>query len=248
MKSHKAIWEEAAKEFSKMVEDDVHRKLILNPSLIKLIGEVKGRTIIDAGCGEGYLARHLAKEGAEVLAIDFSHRLIEEAKNKTPQELNVKFEQIDLQKPLPYPSDSSHLIICSMVLMDLPKIDKTLKEFYRIAKVNGELIVSICHPSYTVPFIKMKRSVSDVFLGKEAPIEIISYPESAVVNRKVYGMAKKTPYIQRRISFYFNTIAEAGFVIKRVEEPILPERYKKKVPKLWHATKIPLFLLIKAVK
>lgn len=42
------------------------RTLTVDPHLLALLGDVIGRRVLDAGCGEGYLARILAARGARV--------------------------------------------------------------------------------------------------------------------------------------------------------------------------------------
>src|ERR1043166_5426284 len=54
---------------------------ILTPLLAQL-GAVTGQEVLDAGCGEGYLARILAARGARVTGVDLSPRLVELAGTK----------------------------------------------------------------------------------------------------------------------------------------------------------------------
>ena len=72
-------WENNAEASSGLIDGEgtPHHKKILNPCVEKLLGDVRGKKLLDAGCGEGYLARYYAKKGAEVTAIDLSQRLIE---------------------------------------------------------------------------------------------------------------------------------------------------------------------------
>jgi 2-polyprenyl-3-methyl-5-hydroxy-6-metoxy-1,4-benzoquinol methylase len=51
--------------------------------LLDLLGELDGRTVLDAGCGEGFLARVLAGRGARVTGVDLSPRLIGAARSPT---------------------------------------------------------------------------------------------------------------------------------------------------------------------
>ena len=53
---------------------DIHRVVLLNPTIFSLLGEVDGNHLLDAGCGEGYLSRLLVKKGARVTAVDFSQK------------------------------------------------------------------------------------------------------------------------------------------------------------------------------
>jgi len=44
-------------------EGDFARQYLLNPALFALVGDATGKKLLDAGCGEGYLCRLLAKKG-----------------------------------------------------------------------------------------------------------------------------------------------------------------------------------------
>src|SRR5215469_3907169 len=70
---------------------------ILTPLLAQL-GDVTGREVLDAGCGEGYLARILAARGAHVTGIDLSPRLIEMARAKDPDGA-INYRVADLSLP-----------------------------------------------------------------------------------------------------------------------------------------------------
>jgi ubiquinone/menaquinone biosynthesis C-methylase UbiE len=62
-----------------------HQHTIL-PALFALVGNVRGRTVYDVACGNGFLARKLISKGAkEVWASDISPRLIEIATTKYSQ-------------------------------------------------------------------------------------------------------------------------------------------------------------------
>ena len=68
--------------------------------LLDLIGDIAGRQVLDAGCGEGYLARALAARGAHVTGIDLSPRLIELARARDPAG-NIDYQVGDLSQPRP---------------------------------------------------------------------------------------------------------------------------------------------------
>lgn len=61
---------------------------ILTPSLLKLVGDVEGKTVLDLACGEGADSRRLKQRGAAgVLGVDISHemiRLAEQAEKHQP--------------------------------------------------------------------------------------------------------------------------------------------------------------------
>lgn len=57
-------------ELEKFGNGDFGRTEMLNPSIFQLIGDVKDKKILDAGCGNGYLSRILAEKGARVTGVE----------------------------------------------------------------------------------------------------------------------------------------------------------------------------------
>ncbi len=70
------------------------------PRMLEVLGDVSGQHVLDAGCGEGYLARVLADSGARVTGMDISPRLIEQARKKNPSG-DIDYRVADLSQPQP---------------------------------------------------------------------------------------------------------------------------------------------------
>src|SRR5882762_10163043 len=51
---------------------DKYRNELTDRAMLKAIGEPAGLAVLDAGCGEGYLSRILASNGATVTGVDSS--------------------------------------------------------------------------------------------------------------------------------------------------------------------------------
>ena len=54
------------------------------PVMLELLSELSGLAALDAGCGEGYLARIMAGRGARVTGVDISPRLVRLARDRDP--------------------------------------------------------------------------------------------------------------------------------------------------------------------
>lgn len=98
-------WDAFADTYSKNHNEqgDIHKEVFLNPTLFSLMGELKDKHILDAGCGEGYLSRLLSKSGSNVTAVDYSLRMIEIAQERTSVDLQIKYikgncEKLDMLK------------------------------------------------------------------------------------------------------------------------------------------------------
>jgi SAM-dependent methyltransferase len=78
---------------------DAYRQNIFNPALFPLIGNVEGKKILDAGCGNGYLSRLLAEKDAQVTGVDLSRSFIEIARRyEKKKPLGIRYEQANLAK------------------------------------------------------------------------------------------------------------------------------------------------------
>src|SRR5512142_1706611 len=52
-------------------------------AILKLVGSLSGKKVCDLACGEGYLSRILAEQGAVVTGVDISLKLLEHARQRT---------------------------------------------------------------------------------------------------------------------------------------------------------------------
>ncbi|HEY1619237.1 MAG TPA: methyltransferase domain-containing protein [Streptosporangiaceae bacterium] len=88
------------------------------PPLLDLLGDVRGRRVLDAGCGEGYLSRVLAARGALVTGADIAPSLVERARRKSPA--GIDYLVADLSEPQPGLAGSFDLVASYLVLNDVP--------------------------------------------------------------------------------------------------------------------------------
>src|SRR5690349_16192656 len=86
------------------IYDDEHNPLceIETPRVRELLGDVRGLSLCDLGCGTGRHAAALARDGADVTALDFSTGMIARARAKPGWE-RVRFVQHDITQRLPLP-------------------------------------------------------------------------------------------------------------------------------------------------
>ena len=85
---------------------------------LDVVGAVSGLTVLDAGCGEGYLSRILAQHGANVTGIDISPKLVQMARAKDLDSL-ISYHVADLSQPLPNYQAHFDLIASYFVLNDV---------------------------------------------------------------------------------------------------------------------------------
>jgi SAM-dependent methyltransferase/uncharacterized protein YbaR (Trm112 family) len=98
---------------------------------------LRGRTVLDAGCGMGRHARQIAPFADTVVAVDFSNAIDEAARNVADQE-NVQCVQGDLTR-LPVADDSFDLVFSMGVLHHIDDTSGTLRGLVRALKPGGRL-------------------------------------------------------------------------------------------------------------
>lgn len=104
----------------------------------KMLRCVKGRKILDAGCGTGRLIDKLLASGANVAAIDISPEMLRIAKKKFQ---NVKFVEGDVEN-LPFEDECFDIVIASFLIVHLKNPQKFFDEAYRVLKPGGIFIVT----------------------------------------------------------------------------------------------------------
>lgn len=97
--------------------------------------------ILDVGCGNGVISRHLGRLGFNVLGIDISEKTIEQAKAITHLP-NVHFETKSAEE-LVASGETYDAVICSEVLEHLQDPGALLSVLYQSLAPNGKLIVTV---------------------------------------------------------------------------------------------------------
>lgn len=116
------------------------------PHLRELVGEVRGRVVLDLGCGTGRHALWLARAGATVTAVDFSAGMLAEAQRKPGAE-SVTFVVHDLHTRLPLESETFDVVVSGLVLEHLRDLGGFFGEVRRLLKVGGRAVISAMHPA-----------------------------------------------------------------------------------------------------
>ncbi len=128
-------------------EGDFARQHLLNPTIFALLGNVKSKRILDAGCGTGYLSRLLARRGAQVVGLEPATPLIQYAiEHEQSEPLGIEYIQADLtvwrDKNLLFDA------VVNMVLMDIPDYEAALDTCFVHLRQGGQLVISLTHPCF----------------------------------------------------------------------------------------------------
>lgn len=144
-------WDENADLWAEHVRKgwDIFREHFNNPAFLKLIGDVRRKKVLDAGCGEGYYTRLLAEKGAYVTGVDVSPRMIELALQEEQRNpLGISYRVASISDLSLFENESFDKVISFMALMDAVDYEGSVKEFSRVLRKGGDLYFSISSPVF----------------------------------------------------------------------------------------------------
>ena len=224
-------------------EGDIHRIVLLNPALFQLLGDVDGQRVLDAGCGEGYLSRKLAKQGAHVTAVDFSKEMLAIADERTDRTLGIRYVHANCEDMSFLDAESFDVVVSNMVLMDLSDHSAALKSMHRVLVEGGDLVFSISHPGFTTPEHGWVRNEH----GDRLYWKVDEYFSEGAYEM-LPGIADGMLLFHRTLSSYLRMLLTTGFSLLDVIEPAPTEEMLRKYPEFGHHMRMSHFIVFKARK
>ncbi|GBF51990.1 methylase/methyltransferase [Leptospira ryugenii] len=157
----KGFFDRIAKDWESLQGEVLHPKLYRSWILEQLPNQLS--TIVDLGCGPGGLIPYLLPKAKQLLGVDSSANMIEEAQSLIGNNQNVQFVQAQLES-IPMPDASVDAVVSSMVLHHISHPPAVLDEVHRILKPDGILcIVDLEKHNQEM----MRDNFADLWLGFE---------------------------------------------------------------------------------
>lgn len=108
--------------------------------LIPLLGDVKGKKILDVGAGTGRVSIPLAHKGAHVTALDVSAKMLDVLKQKAKR-LPIEILIGDAEA-LSFPDDTFDIVVAAFLIVHLKNPQRFFDEVYRVLKDNGIFLLT----------------------------------------------------------------------------------------------------------
>jgi ubiquinone/menaquinone biosynthesis C-methylase UbiE len=126
-----------SKEFFSEIKSE-HDEAYAYANQLLNLANLKGRSLLELGCGIGLDTLEFARHGAEVTAIDLSPMCIALAKRLLAYHTLEATLELGNAEDLSYPPDSFDLVIARGILMYTPDDSRVADEIFRVLKPGGE--------------------------------------------------------------------------------------------------------------
>lgn len=207
-------YDEIADAYAAGVETAPYNALYEGPAMLAMLPPVDGRDVLDAGCGSGRYCGLLLDRGARVAGVDGSAAMVEHARQRLAGRA-VDLRVADLRNPLPFPDASFDGVVSALVLHYLRDWSVPFAEFRRVLRPGGWLLFSTGHPAADAAHYKPAR-----YLEVTAQEDVMKW-------------AGRVRFYRRPLSRIVNDLAQAGFVIQRMEEPEPTDAFRALKPEAY---------------
>jgi ubiquinone/menaquinone biosynthesis C-methylase UbiE len=168
---------------------------------------IRGRAVLELGCGTGKNTEWLAANCRTVTALDVSEGMLAAAGARVSAS-HVSFVQHDLLNPWPVADGSMDLVVGNLVLEHIHDLAPMFRECARVLRRGGKLYVSELHPARQLR-------------GAQAHFTDVSTGDVVYV-----------PAFTHTISEYVNSAISAGFTLRHMGEWLEEPQLQQVPPRL----------------
>lgn len=226
-------YETLAENYDRLIDSKPHNAHYDRPNTLALLPDVHGKSVLDVACGPGKYAEEILARGAIVRGFDISPKMIQLARKRNGDQGD--FFVHDFSQPFHMLEDQSFdLVLCALAMHYIEDWTVTIKEFHRVLKPRGMVVLSIEHPFFEYNFF-----------GSEAYFSV----EQVRCTWKGFGIPVEVNSYRRSLQDCINPLTDHGFYIDKIVEPRPTPEFARLDPKHYRElNQFPAFMCIRAVK
>lgn len=233
-------WNTLGDEWFELAQTGESRNFFIMPNMLKFMGDVNGKKILDLGCGEGGYSRELTKRGAQLVSIDCSRKAIEYAITLANDEnLHIDHFVRNSNDLFDIESEQFDIVLCSMMLMDCEDFEGTLRETVRVLKPNGRLFASVLHPCFDG---NHESGIGREGIGIDKRVVVMNYFEPKEWEAPLWKGTIPVIWRHRTLEDYVKAFLKAGLTIVDLNEPQASDEQVQISAAMAWLKKIPLYL------
>ncbi|MGE5620928.1 MAG: class I SAM-dependent methyltransferase [archaeon] len=223
-------YDKLAIEYATTVNTKYHNAYYERPNMLKLIGNVQNKNVLELGCGTGFYTKELVNRGANVTAVDFSEEMIKYAEK---YEERATYILHDLNNDIEFNDDEFDFVFASLFIHYIKDFNKLFRNIFLLMKNGGRFLFSTHNPA----------EIYSIFKNNYHGVELIE-------DKWMYGDKEyKVEYYARSFEEIITPLLNADFSLRKLIEPKSLPEFKDKDPVLFEKLqKEPGFLIIEAQK
>lgn len=204
-----------------------------------LFPPLQEKTVLDLGCGYGWHCSYAVEQGAvQVLGIDLSSKMIEEAKRRNAQR-QIEYRVCGIEE-YTYPKNRWDLVVSNLALHYIENIDLIFQKVYETLKPQGTFLFNMEHPVFTAG------------VGQDWIYSKDNKPQYWPVDNYFLPGRRNTRFLGCDVVKQHHTLTQIlmgllqhGFVLEVVEEVMPPEEMMD-IPGMKDELRRPMMLLVRA--
>ena len=206
-------------------------------TLLSLVGEVRGLDLCDLSCGQGVVAREVARRGAaSVCGMDLSSKLLAIARKEEQKEpLGIVYVHEDARSLTSFSDALFDGVLCNLALMDIADVPATAHAIHRILRPGGWLVFSILHPC--APVTSAEGGL------QQRPLSY--FEEGLWFSGNPLSVRGRVGSYHRTVSTYLQSFLNVGLTLEQIREPQATGSIAERIPAY---TEVPVALLARLRK
>ena len=201
-------WRKNASPWTTAVRENqiASRALVTNKAIVDAVLSRSPRTVLDIGCGEGWLARALAEHGVSAVGVDVVPALIEQARKAGGGEFRIQSYADIAAGRLDVSVD---LVVANFSLIGKESVEGVIRRAPSLLNSRGSLVIQTLHPVASC--------------GDESYADGWRKGSWAGFSEEFSDPA---PWYFRTMQTWENLLTDSGFRIVDTREPLHPETGK----------------------
>ena len=205
---------------------------IETPILFSMLPDLRGKTILDIGCGMGQHAKQYSDMGAKaILAIDISEKMLDYAKKHNCAD-NIVYQRMAMED-ISAIGERFDIVTSSLAFDYIEDFGALMQNTYLLMKDDAKLVFSMSHPMVTAwdgSCDRYTRTDSGVRLYAN----VVNYCVEGL--RKVNWVVDGYECYHRTLATLINAMIKAGFIIEECQESHISDDMRKRYPDLFGGT------------